>query len=343
MWMLRAIRAGSLIVPILPRRVGYWLCSLIGCLFYFINTPARQAVSRNLKQVEPGRRWLSRQRQACRVFTSAVTNYYDLVCLRTLDRDRIVDNFEVRGEENIGAALAKRTGVIAFSAHVGNFNVVASYPLVAGFRAAVVAERVEPPELFEYVSQLRNVLGVEIVSPGSESIRPILRMLRDNQVVIVACDRDIAENGIEVEFFGAPARLPFGPVVLAMRTGASLLPVSTLRLSDHRSLILADPPVELVRSGDWNADLRSNMERVAKALEVMIKRDPGQWSVLQPIWTRGHNEFIPAEPRTYRRRAAKLEHRLVASVQQSRAARRLPRYHPTTHPASSADSDTPDR
>lgn len=343
MWKLRAIRTGSLLVPIVPRRAGYWLCTLLGWLAYLINPRARRSVLQNLEQIEPRRLRLSRHRQALRVFSTVVTNYYDLVRLHTLDRAQFAADFEMLGEENIAAALSSRSGVIVIAAHVGNFNVVASYPAAAGIPAAVIAERVEPPELYRYVTRLRSSLGIEVISPGSESIRPILRHLRDNHIVIVACDRDVAGNGIEVDFFGAPARLPFGPVVLAMRTGASLLPVSTLRMNDRRSLIIVEPPLELRRSGDWNADLRTNMEQVAQSLEGMIKRDPGQWSVLQPIWNPNRKPEMPAEPKTYRRRAAKLEHRLVASVQQSRARRRLPRYHPVAPPSSTADSDSPER
>lgn len=343
MWKLRAIRIGSLLVPCVPPRAAYQLCSLIGCLAYLINASARTAVLQNLSQIDPECRRMSRHRQALRVFSTVVTNYYDLARLHTLDRERFVENFDLRGEEHIQTALAQKSGVIVVAAHVGNFNVVASYPPAAGFRAVVIAERLEPPELYRYITRLRSALGIEVVSSGSESIRPILRALRENNIVIVASDRDVAGNGIEVDFFGSPARLPFGPVVLAMRTGASLLPVSTLRMADGRSLIIVDAPLELRRSGDWNADLRDNMERVAQALEVMIKRDPGQWAVLQSIWSCGQNIELPAEPRSYRRRAARLEHRLVTSVQHSRARRRLPRYHPADPPVSTADIDSPER
>jgi len=153
-----------------------------------------------------------------------------------------------------------------------------------GYPTAVVAERVHPEELYTYVNKLRASHGVQVISPGSESLRPIIRLLRRNGILILAGDRDVVGSGMPVPLFGEPARLPTGPVLLAMRTSAALIPAGTVRKGSRRSLAFVEPAIDMVDTGDWDKDLRENMVRMAEALERMIARDPGQWAVLQPVW-----------------------------------------------------------
>ncbi|MDI3340193.1 MAG: lysophospholipid acyltransferase family protein [Sphaerobacter sp.] len=284
MWTLRCLQGVAFLTPRIPAQIGYAICWIIGVTLAVANAPARRHVLSNLRRVVPHAGPLQRRWHALRVFVTVVTNYYDLIRLGTVDRTRIRDLFEVQGWEHLESALAAGRGVIILSAHVGNYNVVPSYPAALGYPTAVVAERVHPEPLFDYVSRLRATLGVEVVPPGSEALRPIVRLLRRNGILLVAADRDVAGNGIPVPLFGEPTRLPTGPVLLAMRTGAALVPAATLRRRNRPSLAFIEPAIELVRTDDWEADLRANLRQMARALERMIARDPGQWGVLQPVW-----------------------------------------------------------
>lgn len=293
MWLLWAMRAGALLTPIVPARAGYWICRTIGLLLYMLKLRTRRAVLDNLRHVAPQRSWLWRQRQAARVFITATMNYYDLVRLRSVDRDRLTELIEVHGWPHVEAALARGKGVIVLSAHLGNFSVVAQYPATLGLQAAVIAEQVQPSELFRYLARLRSAMGITVLPPGASSVLPILRLLRKNGILLVAGDRDVTGHSRRVHFFDAPAYLPVGPVVLALRTGATLLPAYTVRRSARKSAVFVEAPLELVRTGDEERDLDANMKLVARALERMIRVDPGQWSVLQRVWDRPLAEVVP--------------------------------------------------
>lgn len=284
MWLLRLLRIVAILVPIIPSRLAYALCRLAGIAFYLGNHRARRQVLDNLRRVEPEATWFRWQRQARRVFITTVTNYYDLVRLRSVDHDKVFKLVDIHGLEHLYAALERGKGVIFLSAHLGNFNVMASYPIALGLHAAVIAEQVKPPQLFRYLTRFRSAMGIDVIPPGPEATRAILRLLRNNHLLFLAGDRDVVGHGKTVEFFGEPARLPVGPVLLAMRTGAPLLPAYTIRLNNRKSLGFVEPPLELVRTGNWEADLRANMRLMAESLERMISIDPGQWAVLQRVW-----------------------------------------------------------
>lgn len=295
MWLLRVLRLGEFLTPYVPAPVGYAICWLIGLILCLANLPARRNVLRNLRHVLPHASWLRLRWETLRVFVTVVTNYYDLLRLGSVDRDRVPELFVAHGWQHLDAALARGKGVIILSAHVGNFNVVASYPAALGYRSGIIAERLYPAPLFDYVSRLRSALGVAVISPGAESLRPIVRLLRENGILLVAGDRNVAGEGPLLPFFGEPASLPIGPVIVAMRTGAALVPAYTIRRPGKASLVEIEPAIELVRTGNREADIAANAALMVAALERMISRDPGQWSVLQPVWpeTRGGSNATP--------------------------------------------------
>ncbi|HET7037433.1 MAG TPA: lysophospholipid acyltransferase family protein [Thermomicrobiaceae bacterium] len=284
MWTLRALRLGMLLTPILPAGAGYAICRLVGLALLCLNREARRAVLDNQCHVAPGASRRTLYRRALGVFTTVVMNYYDLLRLSTVDRDRLLHLLEVEGQEHLEGAFAAGRGAIILSAHLGNFGVVAQYPGALGRPAVLVVEHVHPEPLFQFMARLRSALGIGVIPPGRQAALPILRLLRNDGVLILAGDRDVLHRGMRVEFFGRPASLPTGPVELAARTGTPLIPAYTVRLSSRRSLVRIAAPLELARTGDKEADLRDNTMRMARTLERMIASAPGQWAVLQRIW-----------------------------------------------------------
>lgn len=284
MWTLRALRIGAVLTPIVPAWFGYGLCRVLAIVFYLVKIPTRRQVIENLQHVQEGRPWVSYQVDAIKVFVTVNANYYDMLRLQTVDRDIFNDLLEVRGREHLDRALQDGKGVIVLSAHLGNFSVVAKYPATIGIRSAIIAERVQPPGLFNYMVRLRSAAGIDIIPPGREAISPIIRLLRANGILLVAGDRDVSRQGVDVDFFGEPASLPAGPALLAMRTGAALIPAHTIRISSRRSIVFIRPPLELIHSHDRDNDLLQNVGLIARELERMIATDPTQWGVLQRVW-----------------------------------------------------------
>jgi KDO2-lipid IV(A) lauroyltransferase len=284
MWTLRTLRIASILTPIIPTPFGYLICRIAAVIFFLVNGWNRRQVIDNLRHVDPRMGWLGYRIAALKVFETVFANYYDLLRYRTVDHDRFAEIMEVHGRENLDPVLQCGKGAIILTAHIGNYSVVGQYPATIGIRSAIIAERVQPPGLFNFMMRLRSASGIDVLPPGREAIPPILRLLRGNGILMVAGDRDISGQGVIVEFFGKPASLPAGPALLAMRTGAALIPAYTVRTSTRHSVGIIEPPLQLVRSHDREADLRQNVQLVAHALERMIRADPTQWAVLQRVW-----------------------------------------------------------
>ena len=98
--------------------------------------------------------------------------------------------------ENLDNALALGKGVIIVGAHLGNFSVVARTGAARGYKISIVAEDIKPPKLYDYVNKLRGHFGLEIIKLHSAQVRTIYHLLRNNEVLALAVDRDVTGDGI---------------------------------------------------------------------------------------------------------------------------------------------------
>lgn len=197
--------------------------------------------------------------------------------------DRI---FSVEGWENIARPLDDGRGVVLALPHMGQWEVAAAWMHHHGQHLTAVAERLDPPELYEWFVDLReNRLGLTIVSLDDPAGgRKLIEALRAGEIVTLLADRDLTGTGPEVEFFGETTRLPAGPARLAIQTGAALVPVSVYEdgLWRYRAVIRAE--LEVPETGSKAERTQLLTQQLAYELEGMIRRAPSQWHLLQPNW-----------------------------------------------------------
>ena len=141
----------------------------------------------------------------------------------TLSRAELDAGMEWEGLVHVERALAKGNGAIVAMPHIGGFDWGGAWFAASGYPTTVVAETLEPPELFTFFKSLREGFGLEVVGLGETAAPAITKRLRTNGLVGLVCDRDISGTGSEVDFFGYPTTIPAGPATLALRTGAALV------------------------------------------------------------------------------------------------------------------------
>jgi len=280
------LRFSSWMTKWIPTPLGYWLCQLLGGILFYLKPSLRRTAVSNLRHIVPEASALRRRSMARRVIRNNFKNYYDLVRLPHLDKQGLENQIEhIYGLEYLEQSVQRGKGTILMSVHMGNFNIVPQLFMTRGFKGAVVAEDIEPEPLYDMVNELRSRFGLKFIKAGSSQARVIYRHIRDNGILGLAADRDVSDGGMPVKFFDAVTELPSGPVVLASRMGATLLPSCTLRLKNNKSVVFVYPPIELMNTGNREADTEVNMRKGAQAIEHMILKAPDQWlALLQKIW-----------------------------------------------------------
>ena len=295
MLILRLLKTALFLTRVLPDPVVRWIFYPLGTLAYATRPEHRRAIIANQRQVLGRASWLRLHWQAWRVFMNSLRNYHALLRVLASTDQQLEVMVDFRGREHLDEALSKGRGAILLGAHMGNVNLVAPYMALHTPLAGVIVEPVKPPQLFEFVSEVRARTGVHLLPADREGARRAMRLLRDNGVLAVVGDRYLGSNGTSVPFFGRPTLLPHGPVVLALRTGAALIPATLYSRPGGRQVVELRPPLPLVDTGDLREDLRANMRLVAAAVEETIRAAPHQWVMLDPVWTAEADEATPGK------------------------------------------------
>ena len=284
--VLDLFKLGTAAAGVLPRPganiVSQGLASAVAPML----SERRLLIGRNLDRAT-GRRLTPVRREA---LTNAAIRSYgryweDLLRLPTVSTRELAANFDSQGLHHLDEAVASGTGPILAMPHVGRWEWAAAWlTRVHGVEVTAVVEAIEPPELFDWFRNKREALGIHVVPLGPDAVGSISRAIKAGHVVCLLSDRDISGGGPEVEFFGERPRLPAGPVTLALRTGALLLPTAVYETPGNRVLGVVRPPMDLEREGRLRADVARLTQVLAYELEELIAAQPQQWHLQSPNW-----------------------------------------------------------
>jgi KDO2-lipid IV(A) lauroyltransferase len=280
-----AYRAGAELAQILPEPVGAPLArgaTKVGATFM---TERRHQIERNLRRVYgPGFAGAELRQAVTATFDSYGRYFYELFRLRTYEPQWILDHFHCLGVEHVAAGVADGRGAVLALPHLGNWDFAGAWLALQGYSVTVVAEPVEPPELFDWFVQTRARLGMRVIPLSPSAGTEVLQAVRANEVVCLLADRDLTGDGIGVEFFGERTTLPGGPAMLTLRGGAPLLPAGCYfrDRGSHETHIL--PPIPAARSGRIRDDLTRVTQDLAHRFEDLIRVAPTHWHLLQPNW-----------------------------------------------------------
>jgi len=189
------------------------------------------------------------------------------------------------GEEILKRALARGKGAILLSAHVGNWEFGGTMVRLSNYPLGVVAIPHNTPATNSLVNRLRKDKGIKIfeMSESPFSGIEVLHHLRDNGVVAMIGDKDFLGRGWPVKFFGKEINFPAGPVVMAMKSGAALIPAFVLKQPGGRYFGVLEEAISLDLDGDRNEAIRKNLGKTARVFEKYIRKYPDQWYCPDPI------------------------------------------------------------
>jgi KDO2-lipid IV(A) lauroyltransferase len=214
------------------------------------------------------------------VFVEQTRNYLDVFRIPRTDPGELLSRIRTTGWENFERAAAQGAGVICASAHLGPIGLVGQMLLAHGYRVAMPLET-ERGDMQRAINRARRALGLEFIP--IESALGLRRVLREGKVLGFLADRAVTGIGERVPFFGRDALLPSAHVAFAMRSGAALVPAFAGHEGDALTASF-EPPLEIPRTGDRDADLREGVRRWAQVLEKHVRCAPEQWSVFEKVW-----------------------------------------------------------
>jgi len=271
----------------IPRHFAYWLSLRISDLYFFTDRRGREAVMGNLRQVMAYRDRFPTERElrltartTFQFFGKYLVDFFRFQRLSEEDIQRLVT---LENPQYIRQAWEGGKGVIAVTAHLGNWEIGGAVLAGMGYPISVVALRQPSVKLNEFFQRHRRKRGMTVIPLGA-SVRKLIGTLRKKEFVALLADRDYSEHRESTLLCGVPAYLPRGASWLAEKTGAAVLPGFVLRREDDTFLMKMYPPI-VPQPGMTQDDIQS---RIVEALEDAISAYPHQWFMFQKVWD-GHS------------------------------------------------------
>ena len=261
-----------------------------GALAAFHLAPgARRTVQRNLSRVlgrDPDDPLVRAATQES--FLSYARYWFDTFRVRVMPEPEFDRRFRIEGRENLANAAAGGRGGILALPHLGNWDAAGKWVAAQGWNVTAVAEVLRPERLFRLFLEHRRDLGMEVVPLYDDRSvgKDLVRLIGENHLIALVCDRDLKGRGIRVQMFGEERRMPSGPALLSLATGSPLMPCAVYDEGDGW-MIRVDPPLTIERSDDLRADVAALTQELARRFEDSIAAAPTQWHMFQPAWEDG--------------------------------------------------------
>jgi len=284
------IRTAAGILRLLPRSAALAAGRAAGRLSWAIDRRHRQVALENLaaayadRMPEGERRRLARS--AFSHFGQVAAECLLMEKMKPADIERLV---EYEGVEHIRKAFRKGKGVIVFSGHYGHWEIVALMQGWLGYPMALVTRPLDNPYLERLLWRGRTASGNDVIHKKN-AVRGILKTLRHGWCVALVIDQDArGTEHVFVDFFGRPAATITTLGLIALKTGAPVIPVFSVPLPDGRYRIsyLPELPVEqLATTGERGSDVKAITQACTRLIEEQVRARPECWLWMHRRWKR---------------------------------------------------------
>jgi Kdo2-lipid IVA lauroyltransferase/acyltransferase len=273
------------ILGILPRPLARAAGIVLAWAVYVLHLRLRQVGMRNLAMAFPEKTEAERARILRGEFASLGRQLAEVCHFPKYTRENVEQVVVYDGLENYERAHARSKGVLFLTAHFGGWELSAFTHSLHGHTMHVVVRAMDNVYLDRLIRRYRTMHGNQIVEKD-DFVRGLLAAMKAGEVVGILMDTNMTPpQGIFADFFGIPACTASGLARIALRTDAAVVPTFTIwdaQLKKYR--LRFDPAVELVRTGDLEADIQANTQKFTTIIEGYVRTYPEQWLWVHRRW-----------------------------------------------------------
>ena len=262
---------------VFPTSLVYAFGAGLGELFYLLARKNRRIALANARlalgnEVAPAR-LRTIVRQSCRTIGRAVVDVPRFMHMPAKQMRHLVS---LTGVEHLEKALQAGKGVIGISAHLGSFLLVGSRLRAEEYRVHYIARHMRDRSVEQISLQVARQTKIQIIfnRPAVACFRQCVAALTRNEIVIIEVDQNFGSEGVTIPFFNRPAVMATGPLVLAQRTSAVMLPMFVINETGFRYRVVIEPAIEVASGKDGEQRF---VERIIMLMERYIRQRPGQW------------------------------------------------------------------
>ncbi len=270
---------GTFIASVFSRKFCYLLARTIALAkFYFFSKGTKQVIE-NLSAVISDEK--ERKIQAKNVFINFSYYLVDFLRYPKLSEAFLKKYVKVSGLEKVKSSLIQHKGVIALTAHLGNYELAGAVTSLLGYPVSAVALPHRNRRINEFFNRRRKSVGIEVISTGA-AVRTCFSSLQTGRILALLGDKDFSGSGLKVRMFSRWVSIPRGAAFFALKTNAPIIPAFFVRADKYFYHLIFEKPIISGESGLTNE--RQLIQEYIVVLERYIKQYPGQWYAFGKYW-----------------------------------------------------------
>jgi Kdo2-lipid IVA lauroyltransferase/acyltransferase len=279
------IKTMAFVSSLIPRAAWIKFCGGLGRLSYYFTVKSRKRVQKHLAMVygteKPPAELLQLSKD---VFKMLGRNTGDLIQAFSVNTREAYEKIRIiNGAEYLENAYNKGKGVVLLTAHLGPFEYIGTELSVRGYKPLIVGTKLKDERLNTLLQSQRNKMGATLVERGKDTVK-LVKNLKMGGTMIILNDQDTKVKSVFIDFLGIPAATPIGPTIMAMKTGALVVPMFTHLRDDFKLQVDCYPEIEMINTGNEEQDLITNTQRLSQACELQIRKYPAQWVWMHERW-----------------------------------------------------------
>ncbi len=284
-----ALRALVGTLGLLPRSVARALGAAIGSLVYRLLSRLRRTGMQNLALAFPQKPLAEREAVLRGVYRSLGWQLAEFCLMSRYTPAQASQFIRYEGLENYLAARDRGQGVLVLTGHLGAWELSSFYHSLVGYPMSLVIRRLDNPLVDAFVNRIRCLHGNRVIHKD-DFARGLLKAMQQGETVGILMDTNMTPpQGVFVPFFGVQACTATAMARIALRSQAAVVPGFLLwEPAEHNGkgsyVLHFGTPIEMVRSGDTEADILANTALFTAAIESYIRHAPDQWLWVHRRW-----------------------------------------------------------
>jgi KDO2-lipid IV(A) lauroyltransferase len=194
----------------------------------------------------------------------------------------IQKKIDIEGWDNLIDALSLKKGVLLASAHMGNWELAGAF-LSRKSPLAIIYKKIRNPHYDDFVNRNRRQNGI-IILDKKDSLRPVLKLLKQNYIITILVDQNAGRKGVETDFLGSPASTFIGVAKISVMTGVPIVPAVAVRHKNGGHRLIFEKPIYPDNYDKSEISQKLLTEKASKQIEKNILRYPEQWFWVHRRW-----------------------------------------------------------
>lgn len=276
-------RLAQFLAMYLPLNISYKLAVFSADVKYYFSKTDRNSVKSNLRLIL-GKEPFEIDRLAKEVFRNFGRYLVDFFRFPKIDSEYIDANVEISGIENVREALLLKKGAVMVSSHIGNWELGGAVFAIMGNPLAAVVVNHKYEKINELFINQRLSKGIDVIPLGG-AFKKCLGALSKNKGVAVLGDVDFSGHGIKTKFFNKITKIPKGPAMLSLITGAPIIPCFMIRKNSYKYQFFFEKSISYKPTGKIDFDVTYITKKVVEIMETYIRKYPSQWLIFREFWS----------------------------------------------------------